>query len=92
MEVLLTWLCLWRRHPDDVDLFTGGTSEESVKDGIVGELFAHIIGQQFHDLKYGDRYYFETDSTYYGFTTGKLSVKQNEARSACAASSNKEIT
>lgn len=55
-----------------MDCFTGGTSESPVENGMVGEVFAHVIAQQFHDLKYGDRYYFETNSTYYGFGDGKL--------------------
>ncbi|KAK7102726.1 chorion peroxidase-like [Littorina saxatilis] len=59
-------------HPDDVDCFTGGTSESPVENGVVGEVFAHVIAQQFHDLKYGDRYYFETNSNYYGFGDGEL--------------------
>ncbi|KAL8585843.1 hypothetical protein ACOMHN_040068 [Nucella lapillus] len=59
-------------HPDDVDLFTGGTCERSVGHGVVGELFGHIIGRQFQDLKFGDRFYYETGSTYYGFTESEL--------------------
>lgn len=64
--------CVFNSHPDDVDLFTGGTCERSVKKGIVGETFAHILGQQFHDLKFGDKYFFETSDQRYGFTTGTI--------------------
>ncbi|KAK7102407.1 chorion peroxidase-like [Littorina saxatilis] len=59
-------------HPDDVDAFTGGTCESSVHGGVVGELFAHILAQQFHDLKYGDRFFFETDSSFFGFNNWEL--------------------
>ncbi|XP_070193543.1 salivary peroxidase/catechol oxidase-like [Littorina saxatilis] len=59
-------------HPDDVDCFTGGTSESSVVNGVVGEVFALVLGRQFHDLKYGDRYYFETNNNAYGFKNDQL--------------------
>ncbi|PVD24488.1 hypothetical protein C0Q70_14971 [Pomacea canaliculata] len=67
-----TALSIFEPSTDDVDLFTGGTCERSVKKGIVGETFAHILGQQFHDLKFGDKYFFETSDQRYGFTTAQL--------------------
>lgn len=55
----------------DIDLFTGGTSESYVPDGVVGPTFACIIGIQFYHLKYGDRYYFEHHGESGSFTLGK---------------------
>ncbi|CAF0706986.1 unnamed protein product [Brachionus calyciflorus] len=46
-------------HPDDVDLFTGGTSEIPVDGGVVGETFACLLALQFKELKFGDRFYYE---------------------------------
>ena len=43
--------------PDDVDLFTGGMLE-TIPEG-PGELFQHIILDQFLRIRHGDRFWFE---------------------------------
>jgi Animal haem peroxidase/Peptidase M10 serralysin C terminal len=45
---------------DQVDLWTGGLSERHMANGsLIGETFAHIVGDQFEALRDGDRFYFE---------------------------------
>lgn len=44
---------------DDVDLLVGGHYERRTSDTLVGPTFACIIGMQFHNVKYGDRYFYE---------------------------------
>ena len=44
-------------HEDDVDLFTGGLAERPVVSGLVGPTFACVIGQQFLNLRRGDRFW-----------------------------------
>ncbi|XP_064483385.1 chorion peroxidase-like [Ornithodoros turicata] len=44
--------------PHDVDLWVGGLYEKPVMDGTVGTTFACIIGLQFQNLRYGDRFFF----------------------------------
>jgi peroxidase len=46
-------------HVDDIDLFTGGSAEYPLPDGVVGPTFAYILARGFRDWKYGDRWYFE---------------------------------
>ena len=43
---------------DKVDLFIGAMLEESVNDGLIGPTFACIIGEQFKQIKNGDRFFY----------------------------------
>lgn len=59
-------------HPDDIDLWSGGISEKSVPGGMVGPTLACIIGEQFHNLKYGDRFWFEQKGYPSSFTDEQI--------------------
>ena len=59
------WNLLRNAYKDNVahiDAFSGGLAETAPSDGVVGPTFACIIGQQFHDLKFGDRFFFTNDN------------------------------
>jgi len=46
--------------PDDIDLYTGGVSEINPDQGVaVGELYVCLLGKTFHDLKFGDRFWYQ---------------------------------
>ncbi|KAL8610231.1 hypothetical protein ACOMHN_038926 [Nucella lapillus] len=62
---------------DDIDLFSGIMSEERVDDGLVGATLACLIGSQFHDLKYGDRFFSTTTRTPEGFSFKQFMAIQN---------------
>ncbi|PVD24185.1 hypothetical protein C0Q70_14655 [Pomacea canaliculata] len=57
---------------DDIDLFTGLMSEKPLAGGLVGPTLGCLLGIQFHSLKFGDRFYFETVSELEGFTNDQL--------------------
>ena len=44
---------------EDIDLFAGGSLEDPNLDGLVGQTFMCIIGEQFLRLKQGDQFYYE---------------------------------
>ena len=57
---------------DDVDLFTGGMAERPVVGGIIGPTFACILGQQFLNLRRGDRFWYENGNHPGAFTPEQL--------------------
>ena len=59
-------------HIDDIDLFTGGLAERPVTGGVVGPTFACIIGQQFLNLRKGDRFWYENGNHPGAFTASQL--------------------
>ena len=61
-----TWnkiLKTYNRNSTDIDPFTGGLAERPSDNGLVGPLFACIIGKQFKALMTGDRFFFLHRST-----------------------------
>ena len=53
----------------DIDLYAGGMTEKRVPGTYVGKTFACILGKQFHNLKQGDRFWYERRQPE-GFTEG----------------------
>ena len=66
----------------DVDLYIGGVSESKTPDAVVGPTFGSIIGQQFSDLKRGDRFFYENTNM---FTPNQLNAIKGQtlARMIC---------
>ena len=48
------------RHPDDVDLFTGLMSEETLEGALVGPTLGCLLALQFKNLRQCDRFWYET--------------------------------
>ncbi|KAK7484122.1 hypothetical protein BaRGS_00024611, partial [Batillaria attramentaria] len=61
------------RSVDDIDAFSGIMSEPRTT-GLVGESLACLLGNQFHALKFGDRFYYETERMPEGFTNDQLTA------------------
>lgn len=60
-------------HPDDVDLWSAGVSERPLPGSLMGPTFACIMGRQFHNLRHGDRYWYENPGWPSSFTLEQLS-------------------
>jgi len=58
--------------PEDLDLWTTGVSEKPLPGSMVGPTFACIIGKQFHNFRYGDRFWYENGGWPSSFTLEQL--------------------
>jgi len=59
-------------HVDDIDLFTGGVSENSLHGALVGPTFGCLIGMQFRSLRKCDRFWYETSDPFTRFSEDQL--------------------
>jgi peroxidase len=46
---------------DEIDLWVGGLAEDRANNGLLGQLFQSIIGDQFTRLRDGDRFFYQND-------------------------------
>ncbi|CAL4121104.1 unnamed protein product, partial [Meganyctiphanes norvegica] len=60
------------RHPDDIDLWSGGVSERPQPGSMVGPTFACLIGLTFKELRYGDRFWYENRGNPSSFSPDQL--------------------
>ncbi|KAG1649408.1 Thyroid peroxidase [Nymphon striatum] len=60
------------KHPDDIDLWSGGIAEELIPGTMVGPTFGCLIGLQFRDLRSGDRFWYENPGWPSSFTAAQL--------------------
>lgn len=58
--------------PEDIDLWTAGVAEKPLPGSMVGPTFACIIGKQFHNFKFGDRFWYENGGWPSSFTREQL--------------------
>jgi len=76
---------MWRRletlytSVDEIDLYPAAIAETPVdSDALLGPTFSCLIGLQFHNLKYGDRYFYSHHSTSLNYLNGYM--RQMETR------------
>jgi len=60
------------RHWLDIEMYFGGFAERRIGDAAMGPTFACIIGLQYFNTKYGDRFYFEHGHEAGSFTPAQL--------------------
>lgn len=74
------------KYVEDVELYVGGHYERRIGDALVGPTFASIIGLQFHNAKYGDRFFYEHGDQTSSFRIDQLNeikAKSTLARVLC---------
>ena len=59
-------------YVDDIDLFVGGVLETPMPGALVGPTFSCIIAKQFHDVRKGDRFWYERYNHITGFSFRQL--------------------
>ncbi|XP_076059545.1 peroxidase homolog [Oratosquilla oratoria] len=60
------------RHPDDMDLWSGGVSERPLPGSMVGPTFSCLIGLTFKEIRIGDRFWYENKGYPSEFTLEQL--------------------
>lgn len=69
-------------HVSDIDLWTAGIAETPLSGAVVGPTFACLMGIQWHDTKFGDRFYFEHKDEIGSFTSKQLQALRKTTLSA----------
>lgn len=69
------------KHPDDIDLWSGGISEKPLPGAMIGPTFACIIARQFANIRRGDRFWFENS----GYPSSFTPMQLNELRKVTQA-------
>ncbi|XP_078362200.1 peroxidasin-like, partial [Oculina patagonica] len=64
----------YNNNVDDVDLYVGGISETPLPGSILGATFTCILVKGFENLRVGDRFWYERNDSYTGFTMGQLNA------------------
>ncbi|XP_033115469.1 peroxidase-like protein 3 [Anneissia japonica] len=70
---------------DDIDALIGMLSEKHVEGALVGPTVACLLGEQFHNLKFGDRFWYENTEGQQAFTKAQSEMirKASLARLFC---------
>merc|ERR1719419_1280848 len=63
--------------PEDLELFSAGISENPVPGALIGPTFSCVIGRQFHNLRKGDRFFYENGGWPSSFTRSESSPCQD---------------
>lgn len=77
---------------EEIDLYTGALSEYPIENGLLGPTFTCLIADQFFRLKFGDRFWYETDKKPQAFSEEQLTEirKTSLAGILCENSDNLE--
>ncbi|KAL5020228.1 hypothetical protein ScPMuIL_003120 [Solemya velum] len=62
----------------DIDLYTGGVSEKPVPGSKLGPTFNCLVAKQFQRLKYGDRFFYESNNAAVKFSPDQLNTIRGE--------------
>jgi len=83
-ETIATYARLYE-SPEDLDLWSAGVSELPLPQRLIGPTFSCIIGRQFHNIRHGDRFWYENPGWPSSFTAEQLDSirKSSLARIIC---------
>lgn len=79
------------RFVEDIELYIGGHYERKVEDAIVGPTFGCIIGLEFHNSKYGDRFFYEHSDQISSFAIEQLNEIKTKSSLASILCQNTDL-
>ena len=82
----------YNNNVNDIDLYVGGMSETPLPGSILGNTFSFILAKSLMNLRLGDRFWYERNDSYIGFTMRQLNAIRNASLARVLCDNTEEVS